>query len=34
MLKDNKAIDNIFIVNGFDLIGGGSKSSAATIFMP
>jgi multidrug efflux pump len=34
MLKDNKAIDNIFIVNGFDLIGGGSKSSAATIFIP
>ncbi|MFO1329556.1 MAG: multidrug efflux RND transporter permease subunit [Rubrivivax sp.] len=34
MLKDNKAISNIFIVNGFDLIGGGSKSSAATIFMP
>ncbi len=34
MLKDNKAIDSIFIVNGFDLIGGGSKSSAATIFIP
>ena len=34
MNQDNKAISNIFIVNGFDLIGGGSKSSAATIFMP
>ena len=34
MLKDNQAIKNIFIVNGFDLIGGGSKSSAATIFVP
>ncbi len=34
MLKDNKAIQDIFIVNGFDLIGGGSKSSAATIFIP
>jgi hydrophobe/amphiphile efflux-1 (HAE1) family protein len=34
MLKDNPAISNIFIVNGFDLIGGGSKSSAATLFMP
>ncbi len=34
MLKDNAAISNIFIVNGFDLIGGGSKSSAATIFIP
>ena len=34
MLKDNAAISNIFIVNGFDLLSGGSKSSAATIFMP
>lgn len=34
MLKDNPAIKDIFIVNGFDLIGGGSKSSAATIFIP
>ena len=34
MLKDNQAISNIFIVNGFDLLSGGSKSSAATIFMP
>jgi len=34
MLKGNQAISNIFIVNGFDLIGGASKSSAATIFMP
>ncbi len=34
MLKDNQAISNVFIVNGFDLIGGGSKSSAATIFIP
>ncbi|MFZ2651712.1 MAG: multidrug efflux RND transporter permease subunit [Burkholderiaceae bacterium] len=34
MLKDNQAISNIFIVNGFDLLTGGSKSSAATIFMP
>ena len=34
MLKDNQAIKDIFIVNGFDLIGGGSKSSAATIFFP
>jgi HAE1 family hydrophobic/amphiphilic exporter-1/multidrug efflux pump len=34
MNQGNKAISNIFIVNGFDLIGGGSKSSAATIFMP
>ena len=34
MLQDNQAIKDIFIVNGFDLIGGGSKSSAATIFFP
>ena len=34
MFKDNAAVSAIFIVNGFDLIGGGSKSSAATIFMP
>ena len=34
MVKDNPAIKNIFIVNGFDLIGGGAKSNAATIFMP
>ncbi|MEP6656515.1 MAG: multidrug efflux RND transporter permease subunit, partial [Betaproteobacteria bacterium] len=34
MMKDNQAIENFFIVNGFDLIGGGSKSNAATIFMP
>ncbi len=34
LMKDNQAVSSIFIVNGFDLIGGGSKSSAATIFMP
>ncbi len=34
MMGKNEAIENIFIVNGFDLIGGGSKSNAATIFMP
>ncbi|MEP7208442.1 MAG: multidrug efflux RND transporter permease subunit [Casimicrobiaceae bacterium] len=34
MMKDNQAIENFFIVNGFDLIGGGNKSNAATIFMP
>ena len=34
MMRDNAAIENIFIVNGFDLIGGGSKNNAATIFMP
>jgi hydrophobe/amphiphile efflux-1 (HAE1) family protein len=34
MMEKNEAIENIFIVNGFDLIGGGSKSNSATIFMP
>jgi hydrophobe/amphiphile efflux-1 (HAE1) family protein len=34
MLKDNPAIGSFFIVNGFDLISGGSKSSTATIFVP
>ncbi|WP_119153406.1 efflux RND transporter permease subunit [Caldimonas tepidiphila] len=33
MMKDNPAIQNFFIVNGFDLIGGGAKSSSATIFV-
>jgi hydrophobe/amphiphile efflux-1 (HAE1) family protein len=34
MMADNQAIENIFIVNGFDLISGSNKSNAATIFMP
>jgi len=34
MMKDNQAIENFFVVNGFDLIGGGNKASAATIFSP
>ena len=33
MLKNIQAIDGVFIINGFDLIGGGSKSSAATMFV-
>ena len=34
MMAGNQAIENFFIVNGFDLVGGGSKGNAATIFMP
>ncbi len=34
MNQENKAIDAIFVINGFDLIGGGSASNAATIFFP
>jgi hydrophobe/amphiphile efflux-1 (HAE1) family protein len=34
MMEGNAAMENFFIVNGFDLIGGGSKSNSATIFVP
>ncbi len=34
MMSKNEAIENIFIVDGLDLIGGGNKNNAATIFMP
>jgi multidrug efflux pump len=34
MMAGNQAIENFFIVNGFDLIGGGNKGNAATIFTP
>ncbi len=33
MVEKNPAMENIFVVNGFDLIGGGNKSSAATLFL-
>lgn len=34
MMAGNQAIENIFIVNGFDLISSSNKTNAATIFMP
>ena len=34
MMDGNQAKENFFIINGFDLIGGGSKANAATIFVP
>jgi len=34
MMKDNQAVENFFIVNGFDLIGGGTKPNSATMFLP
>src|SRR3569833_3102369 len=34
MMANNQAIENIFVVNGFDLISGSNKANAATIFMP
>src|SRR5690606_7903203 len=34
MFADHPAIQHMFVVNGFDLIGGGNKTNAATIFVP
>ena len=34
MFADHPAIEHMFVVNGFDLIGGGNKTNAATIFVP
>jgi multidrug efflux pump len=33
-VSQNKAVDHAFVLNGFDIIGGGNKSSSATIFLP
>ncbi|WP_341676629.1 multidrug efflux RND transporter permease subunit [Niveibacterium sp. SC-1] len=33
IVAKNPAVERVFVVNGFDLIGGGNKSSAATIFL-
>lgn len=33
-MAGNTAVENFFIVNGFDLIGGGTKANAATFFVP
>ncbi len=34
MFAEHPAIEHMFVVNGFDLIGGGNKTNAATIFVP
>jgi multidrug efflux pump len=34
MVAKNPAIEAFFAINGFDLIGGGNKSNAATMFLP
>jgi HAE1 family hydrophobic/amphiphilic exporter-1/multidrug efflux pump len=34
LLAKNAAIDHVFYVSGFDLIGGGAKTNAATMFVP
>jgi multidrug efflux pump len=30
----NPAVDHVFVIGGFDMIGGGNKSNAGTIFLP
>ena len=34
LVKGNEAIRNLIVINGFDFIAGGSKTNAATIFVP
>ena len=34
MMQGNDAVEHFFVINGFDLIGGGTKPNSATIFMP
>jgi len=33
VLAENPAVDHVFVINGFDLIGGGNKTNAATVFI-
>jgi len=33
-IAQNPALDHAFVLNGFDIIGGGNKSNSATIFLP
>ena len=33
IISQHPAVDHVFLINGFDLIGGGNKSSAATLFI-
>ena len=33
-MAKNPAVEHIFVVSGFDLIGGGNKTNAGTIFIP
>jgi len=34
MISANPAVQNVLTINGFDLIGGGNKTNAATMFIP
>jgi hydrophobe/amphiphile efflux-1 (HAE1) family protein len=32
--QSNPAVQNVMVINGFDLLGGGNKTNAATMFIP
>jgi hydrophobe/amphiphile efflux-1 (HAE1) family protein len=32
--QDNPGVQNVMVINGFDLLGGGNKTNAATMFIP
>jgi hydrophobe/amphiphile efflux-1 (HAE1) family protein len=34
MIAENTAVESVLVINGFDLIGGGNKTNAATMFVP
>ncbi len=34
LIRGNAGVENVLIINGFDLIGGGNKTNAATMFIP
>ena len=33
ILTEHPAVEHVFMINGFDLIGGGNKTSSATLFI-
>src|SRR5262249_42631599 len=33
LLTEHPAVEHVFLINGFDLIGGGNKTSSATLFI-
>jgi HAE1 family hydrophobic/amphiphilic exporter-1/multidrug efflux pump len=33
-ISSNPAVDQVFVIGGFDMIGGGNKSNAGTMFVP
>ena len=32
--QSNAGVQNVMVINGFDLLGGGNKTNAATMFIP